>query len=251
VSNFVDRVRGRVPPEEREAELMRDPALPSPVLSHIAGYTGAEAEAEDETQDDGREALVANDEPVQGANDYAELGEHVAAVLETATSAAAKIGEDARAEARKLAERTKEQAAEVIETARQEADKVSAEARQLRAEAEQESRELRQRVNDDLAEKRQEAETQASAILTRAKREASEHTRAAQERRGALDQNVALTEKRLRQLVGGLRDLAGRLEELLGGQAPIATATDTAPSPSFEAALRPSAPAEQSTERPT
>lgn len=250
MSNFVNRVRGRVPPdEEREAELVRDHALPSQVRSLMAGYT----EAGDQTQDDGGQVLLANDEPVERANDYAELGEHVASVLETATSAAAKIGEDARAEARKLAERTKEKAAEVIETARQEADTVSAEAKQLRAEAEKESRDLRLDVNEYLAEKRQEAETQVSEILTRAKREAGEHTRAAQARRSALDQNIALTEKRLRQLAGGLRDLAGRLEELLGEQAPTATATatETAPAPSFEAALRPSAAAEQSTEQPT
>lgn len=239
-----------MPPDaEREAELVLDHALPAPVPSRMAGYTGAE----DQPQDDGREALVAGDEPVERSNDYAELGEHVASVLETATAAAAKIGEDAREEARKLAERTKEKAAEVIDTARREADKVSAEAKHLRAEAEKETRELRQRVNEYLAEKREEAETEASEILPRAKREASELTRAAQERRSALDQNVALTEERLRQLVGGLRDLAGRLEELLGGQAtiPTATATDTERSPSFEAALRPSAAAEQSTEQLT
>ena len=250
MSNFVNRVIGRMPPdEEREAELVRDDALPSPVLSRMAGYTGGE----DQKQDDGRQALVAEDEPAERSNDYAELGEHVASVLETATAAAAKIEEDAREEARKLAERTKEKAAEVISSARLEADKVSAEAKQLRAEAEKETRELRQRVNEYLADKREEAETEASEILTRAKREAGEHTRAAQERRSALDQNVALTEERLRQLVGGLRDLAGRLEGLLGGQASIPTAdvTNTAPSPSFEAALRPSAAAEQSTEQLT
>ena len=218
-----------MPPEEevREAELVRDPAPPSPVPSRVAGYTRAE--------------------------DYAELGEHVASVLESATAAAAKIRDDANADARKLAERTEEEAADVIETARLEANKVSAETEQLRADVEEETRESRQRANEYLAEKREEAEIEASGILARAKREASEHTRAAQERRNALDTNVALTEERLRQLVGGLRDLAGRLEELLGGQAPIPTAdaTDTVPSPSFEAALRPSAAAEQNTQHLT
>ena len=250
MSNFVNRVRGRVPPD-REAELVGDPALSSPILSHLAGYT--DTQAEDQTQDDGQQAPVADDEPVERANDYAELGEHVASVLETANSAAAKIAEDARIEARELTERTREEAAELMATARREADKVSAEAKQLLAEAEKESRGLRQNVNEYLAEKRQEAEAEASEILTRAKREAGEHTRAAQERRTALEQNVVLTEKRLHQLVGGLRDLAGRLEELLGGQAPIATQTaaETAPAPSFEAALKPSAAAGQSTERRT
>ena len=247
MSNFVDRVRGRVPPE-REAELVRDPALPSPILSSLAGYTGDDVQ----TQDDGRQAPVASDEPVERGNDYAELGEHVASVLETATSAAAKIAEDARIEARELTERTKEEAAELIATARREADRVSAEAKHLLAEAEKESRGLRQSVNEYLAEKRQEADAEVSQIVTRAKREASEHTRAAQERRRALDQNVELTEKRLRQLVGGLRDLAGRLEELLGGQPATAspTATHAAPAPSLETALKPSA-AGQSTEQLT
>jgi hypothetical protein len=254
VSRFVDQVIGRMPPEEgvREAELVHEHEheQPSPVRSRMAGYTAAG----DQTQDDGPRDLAALDDPVEveRASDYAELGEHVASVLETATAAAAKIREDAREEAQRLAERTKEEAAKVIETARLEADEASAEAEQLRAAVEAEARESRQRANEYLVEKRGEAETEASGILTRAKREASEHTRAAQERRSALDKNVALTEERLRQLVGGLRDLAGRLEDLLGGQAsiPTADAAGTA-SPSFEAALRPSAAAERSTEQLT
>lgn len=249
MSKFVNRMVGRMPPEEevREAEIVRDPA--TPVLSRVAGYTGAE----DQTQHDRRQAatpVVADDDPVERVTDYAELGEHLATVLETAAAAAAKIRDDAREDARRLAERTKKEAAEVIETARLEADKSSAEAEQLRTEVERETRESRQRANEYLAEKRAEAETEASGIVTRAKREASEYTRAAQERRSALDKNVALTEERLRQLVGGLRDLAGRLEELLGGQASIPTREAT-PSHSLEAALRPSAAAEQSTEQPT
>lgn len=247
MSRFVDRVIGRMPPEEevREAELVQD-AAPSPVLSRLSEYTSAD----DQTQG---QDLVAPADPVEHASDYAELGEHVATVLETATAAAAKIREDAREDARRLAERTKGQAAELMNTARLESDKVSAEAEQLRAEVEAETRESRQRANEYLAEKREEAETEASGILTRAQRQANEHTRAAQERRSALDKNVALTEERLRQLVGGLRDLAGRLEELLGGDgsSPTLDATGTAPSPSFEAALRPSAAGEQSTEQLT
>jgi F0F1-type ATP synthase membrane subunit b/b' len=256
VSKFVDRMVGRTPPEGEggegketagEAELVGDPASPSPAVSRLAGYTAAEGPQ----QDDWRQAatpLVADDDAVELVTDYGKLGEHVTSVLEAARTAAAKIRDDAREDAQRVAERTKKAAAETVETARREADKASAEAEQLRVEVERESRETRQRANDYLAEKRQVAEAEASEILTRAKREASEHTRAAQERGSALGKNVALTEERLRQLVGGLHDLAGRLEELVEGHEPDLKpdATDAAPPRSLEASLRPSAAGQQS-----
>jgi F0F1-type ATP synthase membrane subunit b/b' len=254
VSKFVDRVVGRTPRDGesdegeetvREAELVRDPAPPSPTVSRLAGYTASEGPKEDDWEL-AATPLVADENSV----DYANFGEHVTSVLEAATAAAAKITADAREDARRVVERTRKEAAEAVETARQEADKASAEAEQLRAEVEQESRETTQRANAYFAKKRQEAEAETSGIVTRAKREASEHTRAAQERLSALDKNVTLTEERLRQLVGGLRDLAGRLEQLLEGQEPAPTpdATDAAPSRSLEASLKPS---QQSAERLT
>jgi F0F1-type ATP synthase membrane subunit b/b' len=261
VSKFVDRMVGRTPPEGEggeveetvgEAELVRDPAPPSQAVSRLIGYTAAEGSK----QDDWRQAatpVVADEDAVELVTDYAKLGEHVTSVLEAARTAAARIRDDAREDSRRVAERTRKEAAEAVETARREADKASAEAEQLRVEVEKESRETRQRANEYLTEKRKVAEAEASGIVTRAKRQASEHTRAAQERGSALDKNVALTEERLRQLIGGLRDLARRLEELVEGQAPVPTpdATDAAPSHSLEASLRPSAAAQQSAERLT
>jgi hypothetical protein len=95
-------------------------------------------------------------------------------------------------------------------------------------------------------EKRREADRQASALMTSARREAIEHTKAAQERGAALAENVELSEQRLRQLVGGLRDLAVRLEELL--QAPDAGDGASAETPtideSMEESLRRSAAAQ-------
>jgi F0F1-type ATP synthase membrane subunit b/b' len=260
VSKFVDRMVGRTPQEGedgeeeevREAELVRDPASPSPAVSRLAGYTAAERPQPEEWRQ-AATPLVPDEDAGELVTDYAKLGEHVTSVLEAARAAAAKIRDDAREDARRVVERTKKEASEAVATARREADKASADAEQLRAEVEKESRETRQRANAYLAEKRQDAEAEASGIVTRAKREAGEHTRTAQERRSALDKNVALTEERLRQLVGGLRDLAGRLEELLEGQTSVPTpdATDGAPSHSLEASLRPSTAAQQSTERLT
>lgn len=236
MSKFVDRMMGRMPPEGEHVEgeeMVREPK----------GDDGPPAAA----------PLMADEDAGELVSDYAKLGEHVTSVLEAARTAAAKIREDAREDARRVSERTRNEATKAIETARREADQVSAEAEQLRGEVEKESRETRERENASRAKARQDAEAEASGLVNRAKREAREHMRAAQERRDAMDTNVALTEERLRQLVGGLRDLAGRLEELLEGQPAVPTpdAADAAPSRSLEDSLRPSAAAQPSTERLT
>lgn len=238
---------GRTPPEGEGGEGEHTPAV-----SHRAGYTAAEGPKQDDWQQVAT-PHPADEEALELVTDYAKLGEHVTSVLEAAKTAAAKIRQDAREDAGRVAERTRKAAAKAVETARREAANASSEGEQLRAEAEKESRETRHRANAYLAEKRQEAEAEASGIVTRARREAINYTRTAEERRSALHKNVALTEERLRQLVGGLRDLAGRLEQLVEGQAAVTKldATDAAPSGSLEASLRPSTAAQQSAKRLT
>ena len=242
-----DRIAGRTS-QEREAEVdetareshLADPQAQSPAASRLADYTAQETGHDDGPHDAAR-LTPKEDEAVELVTDYGKLGEHVTSVLEAANAAAAKIRDEARAGAERLAERTRNEATALLEKAGQEADKVSLETERLRAETEKEVRETRQRANDYAAEKRGEAEGEAAAIVARAKREASEHTNAAQERGSALASNVALSEERLRQLVGGLRDLAGRLEELVQAEPPREESPNVPPDEaSLEESLRPS-----------
>ena len=184
----------------------KNPPAEVPAISRLSDYTAHPGQSEMwSTVDDGPEL----------AADYGKLGEHVTSVLEAANDAAAKIRDEARANAKEIAERAQREAASWLEQARAETEELAHEASRLRIEAEEESRELKVRADAYATEKRREADRQASAIVSGATREASEQTRAAGERSAALAKNVELSEQRLRQLVGGLRDLAGRLEEIL------------------------------------
>ena len=220
MSKFVDRMVGRNPPQ-RVAEIDQSAAEPdaedsrgSPTVSRLAEYTAHETGAE-EWSHDTAPLTVEADEEADFLTDYGKLGEHVTSVLEAANKAAAKIRVEARTNAERVAERSKSEASGLLETARGEAEKLTRESERLRATAEKQSREIRQDAEAYAAEKRREAEAEATGVLSRARREAREHTRAAHERRSALAKDVALSEERLRQLVGGLRNLAGRLEELV------------------------------------
>lgn len=249
MSKFVDRMVGRTSQESQaQGDEARDsdpadPAAESPAVSRLADYTSHEAGPDDRSLDDSRRAAE-EDEAVELVTDYARLGEHVTSVLEAANAAAAKIRDEARAGAQQVAERTRKEAAARLKKAQQEAGKLTLEAERLRAEVEKESRETRERVDAYAAEKRGAAEGEAAAIVARAKREATEHTRLAQERHSAFADTVALSEERLRQLVGGLRDLASRLEELVQGEgeSPSSDSGNAAPGEaSLEESLRPSA----------
>ena len=165
--------------------------------------------------------------------------------------AAAKIREDARANAERVTTQSQSEASALLEQARGDAEKLSRESERLSAEAKKESREMTRSADAYVAEKRREAEAEATGILSRARREASEHTRAADERRSALAKDVALSEERLGQLVGGLRNLAVQLEELVRpdpepakSNSPLARDQDS----SLEETLRRSASAPESSE---
>ena len=209
MSKFVNRLVGRSSNQEgismAKQPNRKNRPEEAPTISRLSDYTAHPAEAE-------TWSTVADSEL---AADYGKLGEHVTSVLEAAKDAATNIRDEARAKAREIAESAQRDAATWLEKARLETEELAREAGRLRVEAEEESRELKVRADAYATEKRREADRQASAIVSGAKREASEQTRAAGERSAALAKNVELSEQRLRQLVGGLRELAERLEEIL------------------------------------
>ncbi len=257
MSKFVDRMVGRNPPEERRAEI-DGPAGGqdaqgsggSPTVSRLADYTAHESTAKNRPPDTAPRTARADDES-EPLTDYGRLGEHVSSVLEAANKAAAKIREDARTNAERVAKQSQSEAQALLEQAQEHVEKLSRESERERAEAKTESREMTQRAEAYVAEKRREAEAEATGILSRARREASEHTRAAQERRSALASDVALSEERLGQLVGGLRNLAVRLEELVQAEPGHAKSDSLIvgdQEPSLEESLRPSVAAPESSE---
>jgi F0F1-type ATP synthase membrane subunit b/b' len=197
VSKFVDRMVGRASKQE-------DNVL---ALTRLSDYTARADSPEDGTPE----------EPA----DYGKLGEHVTSVLEAANQAAEKIHEQARGGARQITERAQQEASALLEKARAEIEELSGEAHRVRIEAEEESREMRERANAYATEKRREADREASALVAQAKRDASELEQAARARSAELERDVESSEQRLRQLVGGLRDLAVRLEELLAAGHPV------------------------------
>jgi hypothetical protein len=222
MSNFVDRMVGRNSKREDEGMAKK------PDRKNQADDASAVARLSDYTVHANSPEVWATEAPRLGGQedgsaelqaDYGKLGEHVTSVLEAANQAAGKIRDEARSAAQEIAEHAQREAGMWLEKARAETEELSHEASRLRIEAEEESREMKERANAYATEKRREADRQASALITRAKSEASEYTKAAQERSAALSKNVELSEQRLRQLVGALRDLAGRLEEVLEPQA--------------------------------
>jgi hypothetical protein len=253
MSRFVDRMVGRTSKQEDKGMAKKsdreNPALDVPAVARLSDYTAHPENPEVSAAEAPR--LAGEDEAAAFAADYGKLGEHVTSVLEAANQAATKIREEAHGTAREIAEHAQREAAQLLEKARAETEELSHEASRLRIEAEEESREMKDRANVYATERRREADRQASALIARAKREASEYTRAAHDRSAALAKNVELSEERLRQLVGGLRDLAVRLEELLQ-QAPASDGAVSAETgtneESMEESLRRSAAAQRASE---
>jgi cell division septum initiation protein DivIVA len=169
-----------------------------------------------EPEDGGAEQVEAAEAGEQG---FAELGQHVATVLATAREAAEKIQADASRDATQVLERAKVEAAETLSQARDKAAEIEAETNEKRSAAIAAAEDIRSRADAYAEQKRQEADEAATEALARAERQARDRTRAAEERQQALDSNVERTEERLRKLVTGLRELAGRLDVLVGTDA--------------------------------
>ena len=155
-------------------------------------------------------------EAPEAGDGFAELGQHVATVLATAREAAAKIEDDARREAAQVLERAKAEAAKTLADAREKAGELEAESAEKRSAAFATAEDVRTRADAYAEQKRQEADEAAAEANARAERQARERARAAEERQQELDSHVERTEERLRKLVTGLRELAGRLDVLVG-----------------------------------
>lgn len=169
--------------------------------------------------------LTTDDREVGAENDYGSVGSHVASVLEAAAQAAASVREDAERDA-----------AEKISAASSEANKLIHEAEGLRAEAETAAKAVRERAEAFAERKRKDADDEAAKILENAETVARRQNDALTTSEKALRESISLSRARLGQLVGGLRELADRLEHVLEA--------DAHDDWSLEDALKPSARSE-------
>lgn len=154
-------------------------------------------------------------------DDYAGLGEHVVSVVKAADEAAAKIRQEAADDAARIAAASKGEANAILSEANHDADKLLFEVEQRRAEADRAADATRRAAEEYADQQRREAQEHASRLIAEADQEAARRAQATAERYDTLQDNLVRTEERLEQLVGGLRELAQRLEDVLGSRAPV------------------------------
>jgi hypothetical protein len=152
------------------------------------------------------------------ALDFAQVGEQVASVLAAAREAAEKMKLEAIAETQRFRTAMEQQTRGALEKAKATKEEADAHAARVKADAERQSKELRTQADEYASRRRQAAEAEAAEVLARAQKQASVRERSVEERRRALDESVARTEERLRQLIAGLNNLASGLAELLPAQ---------------------------------
>jgi vacuolar-type H+-ATPase subunit H len=170
-------------------------------------------------------------------DDYGHIGEHVAAVLRAAESAAMEI--TARAE---------EDAAKQVSEAARQAGMILHEAEGIRAETEDANRLQREQADAYAERTRKDAEVKAADLLQAARLAVTTRAHEDEERQRVLRKDIDLTEARLSELGTGLRDLAARLEELVATDRPTADAPAERPGdddPSLDAALMATVTAEE------
>jgi hypothetical protein len=139
--------------------------------------------------------------------DYLEVGERVAAVLESAQRTAEDILAQARGEAERFLVETEDQAtASVIEAARK-AEEIRRETEQLRAEAERYSTATREAADAYAAEKRGGAEEAAAKAISEAEERVT--------RVAAIVAEAGRFEDRLQNLATVFRGMTGQLDDLL------------------------------------
>ena len=196
-----------------------------PRLASVGAQTpegGAHMRRRFNEREEGGAELVeapATEAPEAGDGGFAELGQHVATVLATARESAERIVGDARREAAQMLESAKAEAEQTLAQAREKTAELEAETAEKRSAAFATAEDVRTRADAYAEQKRQEADEAAAEALSRAERQARERARAAEERQQALASHVERTEERLRKLVTGLRELAGRLDVLVGSDA--------------------------------
>jgi hypothetical protein len=175
------------------------------------------------------------------------VGEHVEMVLKAAEDAAENLVKEARIRAIAIRDDAERDATTRLDAANATAARLTAEAEAAHTEALASAERVRAAAEGDAVAQRAEAEEEAARLRADAEREAATFAERTQARHEELMNDTALAEDRLRRLVSGLRDVANRLDGLLGPEAdeqpaPISAVADEREPASLDEALDPTQP---------
>jgi hypothetical protein len=221
---FANRKAGRTAADDPDAANKHEGSAPGDALKTPKLALGADRH---DSNQDGQPEGPSGEGTHRSADvelplDYTKLGEHVAFMVKAVEIAAEEIREEAQRDAERIREHAQQEATTRVDEANREADKMLTEANRLRAETEEAAKLTRERADAYAEEQRRAAETEASKVIERAEQLEARKAQAEEERRKTLQQDIELTEKRLNQLVAGLRDLALGLETLVDAETPAA-----------------------------
>jgi hypothetical protein len=173
-----------------------------------------------ETRRDGRTEVG------QPEENYAQVGEQVAAVLTSAEHAVNQIRESALQEAERLRAETSDKAAAALSEAKLQAERSRRESEKLRADADTYSRgtraaadrylaETRLKIDEEAAQRRAEVDKQVRAIRRAAEQKAKDVEAEVLQRQRTLVQEIERSEARVQQLLGIFRGMTAQLEGLV------------------------------------
>lgn len=145
----------------------------------------------------------------------ANFGEHLESVLKAAEDAADRLLEDARMRAIAIRDGAERDASSRVEVAEATAARLTEESETAHAEALAAAERVRAAAEKDAADQRAEAEAFAAKLRADAERDAASFAQQTQARHEELLNDTSLAEDRLRRLVGGLREVADRLDGLV------------------------------------
>jgi len=162
----------------------------------------------------------------QPEENYAQVGEQVAAVLTSAEHAVNQIRESALQEAERLRAETSDKAAAALSEAKLEAERRRRESEKLQADADTYSRgtraaadrylaETRLKIDEEAAQRRAEVDKQVRAIRRAAEQKAKDVEAEVLQRQRTLVQEIERSEARVQQLLGIFRGMTAQLEGLV------------------------------------
>jgi DivIVA domain-containing protein len=142
------------------------------------------------------------------------VGEQVHGILDRARDTADEIVATARQEAEEIAARAKAEAADLVVNASTQADASKAEAAQILAEANAKADDIVARAKGDAEGIVAKAQSEAAAHLRRVEEEADARREEAQAQLREIQADIATVSEEHHGLLGDVRDLAARLEQL-------------------------------------
>jgi hypothetical protein len=192
-------------------DLLEDASAEAAATPTVAEDASAQAVATPTVAEDD-----AVQEPETAPAAAGNVGEHVQSVLRAAEDASARLIQEAQAHAKEVREAAEREAASRLETARADAERLTAETERAHIEATAAAAEVRAAAEADAARRRAAADEAAAEVRAWAERDAVAYAEEAAGRYDGLLEDTAFAEDRLRRLVAGLRDVADRLDHLLG-----------------------------------